>query len=630
MTIRIGIVSHNRADILPKAIDSALAQDWPDKEVWVIDDASSDDTPALAARYPSVRWERFESIRGYRHARNRMMQAPGADLFCSLDDDSWFLEQDALRIGVKYFMDFPQLGAIAYQIVEPSSPTLLPRQGLQQAATFIGCGHLLRLTSVAEAGFYRKTPGAYGVEEKDLSLRLLDHGYEVWKLTGVHVWHDKTMAARDLPSQHRSGVCNDLSFALMRCPAAQLALILPGKILRHFAFAFYFGILPASSRNAFDLQVVEKIGRWGFVRPFFLGLFDFLRKLPQIFRQRLPVGISAWQRASFRTRVGGPCTVATPPTSVAVTITTRNRRDQLLATLKVLHACDPPPEEIIVCCDGCTDDSATAAAGSFPAVTILSHADWLGSIPSRDRMMRSVSSTLVCSLDDDSYPIQPDFFARVKEMFAQEPFAAVFTFPQISDEFPESLTQIRPQEGERALVGSFTNSGAAIRRDVYLDLPGYATVFRHAYEEPDFALQCLATGYRVIHEPTATIRHLYSRISRNELRTHQFHARNELWSVFLRCPFPLLPLVAPFRIIRQALYAARRGPLWLLKEPLWWLDALGGLPTILKLRRPVTIAGYWRWMQRVRKPQPVPSPSQNIPLPNPQPPDTTPPPQRPT
>ena len=36
-----------------------------------------------------------------------------------------------------------------------------------------------------------------------------------------------------------------------------------------------------------------------------------------------------------------------------------------------------------------------------------------------------------------------------------------------------------------------------------------------------------------------TIRHHYSGQARDEIRIHHRHARNELWSTVMRCPFPV-------------------------------------------------------------------------------------------
>ena len=43
-------------------------------------------------------------------------------------------------------------------------------------------------------------------------------------------------------------------------------------------------------------------------------------------------------------------------------------------------------------------------------------------------------------------------------------------------------------------VAAYANCGAAMRRDVYLQLAGFPTFFGHMYEEPDYALQCYASG----------------------------------------------------------------------------------------------------------------------------------------
>jgi glycosyltransferase involved in cell wall biosynthesis len=56
------IASFNHGDLLPAAIDSVLAQDYPALELIVIDDGSTDETPRVLARYRSrARIERREN-----------------------------------------------------------------------------------------------------------------------------------------------------------------------------------------------------------------------------------------------------------------------------------------------------------------------------------------------------------------------------------------------------------------------------------------------------------------------------------------------------------------------------------------------------------------------------------------
>ena len=299
MKVRIGIVTHNRADILPKAIAAALEQDYADIEVVVFDDASTDNTPQLESDFPGVQWLRTETPIGYRDARNQLMRDTDADAFCSLDDDSWFLEKDAITQGVTALRNNQKLAAVAYDILDEATPEKSDHRSVQPAHTFIGCGHLLRLSAVEEAGYYEDVPGSYGGEEKDLSIRLLDLGYEVELHRGVHVWHDKTMAARNVASQHASGVSNDLAFAARRFPTATALWGIPGKALSHLAFAIRFAFRSNSSRSSFDKSIVEQIGRWGFVLPTSKGIASFLATLPKTLTRRRGVS-SATLRTYLR------------------------------------------------------------------------------------------------------------------------------------------------------------------------------------------------------------------------------------------------------------------------------------------------------------------------------------------
>jgi GT2 family glycosyltransferase len=281
-------------------------------------------------------------------------------------------------------------------------------------------------------------------------------------------------------------------------------------------------------------------------------------------------------------------------------IATRNRRADLARTCAVLEMLRPQPSEVLICADGCTDGTIEFLRTFHPKFRVLKHEPARGSIASRDAMLRASTADLVLSLDDDSHPLEPDFLAHAVALFTAHPRLAVADFAQRSDEHPASLeaADFAPA-GPR---GSYSSAGAVLRRTVYLELGGYEPFFFHAYEEPDFAVRCLAAGYEVRFEPGATIRHHYTGTQRNELRTHQFHARNELWSVFLRCPLLWLVPVAGFRVMRHFGFALSRGYRWALREPVWWWRCLRGLPTCLKRRRALRWKAYYAWMPLLRAP----------------------------
>jgi GT2 family glycosyltransferase len=268
--VRVGIVTWNRAEILPKAISSALAQEYPNLQVALLDNASTDATNELAPGFPKVDWIRWGENRGYMVARNHFMAMDGAAYFVSLDDDAWFLQGDEIRMAVDYLEQHAQVAAVAFDIVSPDRPQSVPRSEPHPTALFIGCGHVLRLSAVREVGGYEAAPGSYGGEEKDLCLRLWDAGYQVVKLPGVHVWHDKTPVARDLPAQHRSAVCNDLILTLRRTPAGLLPMALLAKLYHHWKFARSHGLTDSCSE----------------------GVKLFFRSIPQAWKSRHPVRLA--------------------------------------------------------------------------------------------------------------------------------------------------------------------------------------------------------------------------------------------------------------------------------------------------------------------------------------------------
>jgi GT2 family glycosyltransferase len=283
---------------------------------------------------------------------------------------------------------------------------------------------------------------------------------------------------------------------------------------------------------------------------------------------------------------------------VAVCITSRNRRGELARTLGEVAALEPPPDEVLVVADGCTDGTAEFVRAEHPRARLIVHEVARGSVASRNAMGRATTCEVFLSLDDDSYPVERDAIARIRELFTKNARLGVAEFPQRTDERPASLEQT--DFGPGRFIGSYANSGAAIRRAAFEQVGGYEESFFHMYEEPDFALRCCAAGWQVRFEPCLHIRHHWTSSQRSEVRNHHRHARNELWSVWMRCPMPWVFGVGPFRAFRQLGYAIRRG--WVLREPVWWWQALVGLMRCARSRRAVPWRKYRAWMQLVREP----------------------------
>ncbi len=78
MYISVVIPTHNRKDLLRRCLEAATNQDYPDYEVIVVDDGSTDGTGEMVQHeFPQVRYIRQEPNRGPAAARNRGIEAAG-------------------------------------------------------------------------------------------------------------------------------------------------------------------------------------------------------------------------------------------------------------------------------------------------------------------------------------------------------------------------------------------------------------------------------------------------------------------------------------------------------------------------------------------------------------------------
>ncbi len=174
------IPTHDRADLLPAAIESTLAQGDVSQEVIVVDDSSTDDTAAVAARYP-VRYLRVQCGRpsgtrnaGIREARGRYVaflddddvRLPGAlaALLAPLEAD--------LELGFSYGQAEPV--DMDWRPILPPFPPLPLAEGHPVAAFLENVvslnAVLIRRAALDDIGVMDES--LYGAEDMDLTLRL--------------------------------------------------------------------------------------------------------------------------------------------------------------------------------------------------------------------------------------------------------------------------------------------------------------------------------------------------------------------------------------------------------------------------------------------------------------------------
>jgi hypothetical protein len=112
-SVSVVVPAYNLARFLGKAIDSALAQDWPAEalEVIVVDDGSTDETPQVLAAYG----DRIRAVRqpngGLVRAVDRGLAEATGDYVALLDaDDEW--PTDRVSRHVSFLEAHPQVGLV--------------------------------------------------------------------------------------------------------------------------------------------------------------------------------------------------------------------------------------------------------------------------------------------------------------------------------------------------------------------------------------------------------------------------------------------------------------------------------------------------------------------------------------
>src|SRR5215204_1671374 len=97
--VSVVIPCYKQAHFLGEAIESVLAQSYPNFEIIVVDDGSPDNTSEVAASYPRVRLVRQEN-QGLSAARNSGLSRSEGEYVVFLDADDRLLP-GALQVGLE-------------------------------------------------------------------------------------------------------------------------------------------------------------------------------------------------------------------------------------------------------------------------------------------------------------------------------------------------------------------------------------------------------------------------------------------------------------------------------------------------------------------------------------------------
>ncbi|MEM9902027.1 MAG: glycosyltransferase family 2 protein [Pseudomonadota bacterium] len=242
--------------------------------------------------------------------------------------------------------------------------------------------------------------------------------------------------------------------------------------------------------------------------------------------------------------------------ALSVVIPTFRRVDALQRTLQRLFEGGTEGLEVLVHVDAGDADTAPMLATEFPQVRCLQAEVSQGPGGARNRLLREARHEIVVSLDDDSYPMDPDFFARVLVGFAAHPEAGVLAMTIVHD--GEAAPKIHARAEE---VADFVGCGCAYRQAAFLDTQGYVPLHpAYGMEEADLALQLIDRGWKIVHRHDLRIRHATDRSHQTATPVVAAHIRNTALLAFLRYP-PRYTGFAIMQYLNRIVYSLRRGHL---------------------------------------------------------------------
>jgi len=197
--VSVVVASYNGGPTLPACLDSLTHLNYPDYEVILVDDGSTDDTARVAAHYPRVRCLAHLQNLGLSAARNTGIAAAAGEIVAFTDsdcraDEDWLhylvgdlLKTDAAAIGGHNFPP-PEGNWVAHCVaVAPGGPAHVMLDD-RTAEHIPGCNMAFWKWALAAIKGFDPVFGSAG-DDVDVCWRLQQRGFRIGFSHGGFVWH---------------------------------------------------------------------------------------------------------------------------------------------------------------------------------------------------------------------------------------------------------------------------------------------------------------------------------------------------------------------------------------------------------------------------------------------------------
>ena len=188
---------------------------------------------------------------------------------------------------------------------------------------------------------------------------------------------------------------------------------------------------------------------------------------------------------------------------VTAIITGYKKIQQLISTLKKIQGCKPAPAEVLVHIDDGEYRTAESIKSELPDIKVIISDENIGPGGGRNKLIKQARYEFVASFDDDSYPLDADYFNRIIVLFNRFTDAKI-----LSPRVYHIGENVDLNTVETKWVTSFCGAGCAYRRTDFLSTSGYVALpIAYGMEEVDLSLRMYAQGGRVLHSDWLRVFH---------------------------------------------------------------------------------------------------------------------------
>lgn len=210
--LSIILITYGREIDLVECISSILKQDYENFEIILIDNNENKKVSEYISEYLSkiddkrINYFKASTNLGVTRGRELGISKANGDILIFIDDDAFFEKIDACQMVLREFSQNSNIGILSFKIINYYSKKIEPAEfphrnkklnpGQQFETTyFTGGACAIRRDVFENVGGYADD-FFYGMEELDLSFRVIDTGYQIFYFPAVVVWHKQSPHGR--------------------------------------------------------------------------------------------------------------------------------------------------------------------------------------------------------------------------------------------------------------------------------------------------------------------------------------------------------------------------------------------------------------------------------------------------